>query len=109
MAPRPRGQRSYEDIGDDALVDFGADCESRLAEIEAELGRLRPEVVAAARGLRRSAAKLGVNIALGIAGIALAPPPFGVSLLVTGGTSVMLVWGGIDMGTISVPAQTARG
>jgi hypothetical protein len=88
MAPRPRGQRFYEDISDDALIDLGADCESRLAEIEAELGRLRPEVLAAARGLRRSTAKLGANITLGIAGIALALPTFGLSLLVTVGTGV---------------------
>jgi hypothetical protein len=65
-----------EDVSDDALVDRGVDSESGLAEIEAEVSRLPPEVVAAARGLRRSAAKLVVNIALGIAGIALAPPTF---------------------------------
>jgi hypothetical protein len=52
-----------EDVSDDALVDRGVDSESGLAEIEAEVSRLPPEVVAAARGLRRSAAKLVVNIA----------------------------------------------
>jgi hypothetical protein len=68
-----------EDVSDDALVDRGVDSESGLAEIEAEVSRLPPEVVAAARGLRRSAAKLVVNIALGIAGIALAPPTFAIN------------------------------
>jgi hypothetical protein len=67
-----------EDVSDDALVDRGVDSESGLAEIEAEVSRLPPEVVAAARGLR-SAAKLVVNIALGIAGIALAPPTFAIN------------------------------
>jgi hypothetical protein len=38
-----------EDVSDDALVDRGVDSESGLAEIEAEVSRLPPEVVAAAR------------------------------------------------------------
>ena len=37
------------------------------------------------------------HIAMGIAGIALASPTFGLSLLVTVGSGVMLLWDGIDV------------
>jgi hypothetical protein len=49
-----------------------------------------------ARRQRRSALKLAINIGLGAAGIALAPPTVGWSLLVTAGSAFMLVWDSID-------------
>jgi len=45
--------------------------------------------VAAARGLRKSAAKLGVNTALGVAGIALAPPTFFASFMIARAVDVI--------------------
>jgi hypothetical protein len=85
-------------MSDDALVERGAAFENRRAEIEAELARLQPALMAAAERQKKSALKLGINTGLGIAGIALAPPTFGLSLLVTVGSSVMVVWDAIDMG-----------
>jgi hypothetical protein len=90
----PLGRRRYEDTSDDELIDLGAEYENRLAQIEAELSGLSP----ASRGLAKSALKFGVNTVLGVAGIVLAPPTGGLSLLVTAGSAGMMIWDGIDMG-----------
>jgi hypothetical protein len=62
-------------MSDDELVDLGAEDENGLAQIEAELSGLSPT----SRGLAKSALKFGINTALGVAGIVLAPPTGGLA------------------------------
>jgi hypothetical protein len=97
MAP-PRWQ-SYDNVGEDDLLARGAECENRLAEINAEMVRLEPAAVVASRKMAKSAVKLGFNTGLGTAGVVLAPPTFGLSLLLTLGSGLMLIWDGFDMGS----------
>jgi len=98
MASERRGQPAYEDMTDDALVDRGAELETRRATIAAEFALLLPNVETAGRILRKSAIKLGVNTALGIGGIVAAPLTLGWSLIITAGSGFMLVWDGLDFG-----------
>ena len=98
MAQARRGGPVIEAMSDDALINRGAECENRLAQIAAEAARLRPAVDESGQALRRPAVKLALNAGIGLAGIAAAFPTAGWSLLVTDGSAGMLLWDGIDFG-----------
>jgi hypothetical protein len=84
-------------MSDDELLDRGAACENRLEQIAAELAEMEPRLANVAPCLKRSTTKLCFNALLGVTGIALAPPTFGWSLLLTSASAAMLVWDSLDL------------
>lgn len=89
--------RADRSMSDDALIERGAECELALEAIARELHGLQGEVYETERRLRKPVAKFAANLAIGGLGLALAPPTFGWSLLLTVGSTVMLLWDSADM------------
>ena len=96
-------------MSDDALIERGAECETLLQRISLEVRDLQTEISVARRGLGKPAGKLAANLGIGGLGLALAPPTLGWSLLLTIGSTVMLVWDGVDMGADYSRYRAVRG
>lgn len=84
---------NFASLSDDQLVERGAALETERAEIHAELTRLR-QGDSAAR-LLKPGVKLGINGALSVAGLALAPLTLNLSLGLTIIGMGMSVWDGL--------------
>jgi hypothetical protein len=63
MAPR---YPDYNEVGDDDLLDIGAELETKLTAILAELDSLEPTVLTERLRIRKAGIKLGINAMLGL-------------------------------------------
>jgi hypothetical protein len=85
------------DLNNDELIDLGAQLERAISEIQSELLKLADAPEARIR-LVKPGVKLGINAGVGVAGLALAPLSFGLSLGVAVIGIGMTLWDGIEFG-----------
>jgi hypothetical protein len=86
----------YERLSDDELLDLGAQLESQLPALKAEVARLKSLLESERPKLRKSALKLGINTTLTVGGVATTPFTMGLSLILAAGSGAMATWDGLD-------------
>lgn len=84
-------------LSDADLLSFGANLESELLDLEPDLERLQASLGLQRSEFRRTAGKLLVSLGLGVGGVFAAPLTVGLSLLLTIGTTLLLVWDAIEL------------